>query len=191
MLDFLKNGKGEILALFFNDSDKEYYLREIAKILGREPGYFQGYLNSLVEDGILVDEKVANLRYFKLNKNHPLYEELKKIISKTLGIENKLKMLTEQFDGIKYSFIFGSIAKNQESSGSDIDVMLIGEIDEDLLISKIDVLEEELKREINYHIYTEKDFKEKLKNNNDFLTKILEEPKIILKGSLDEFTRIN
>lgn len=188
MLDFLKNGKGKILALFFKDPNKEYYLREIAKILGQEPGYFQGYLKSLVSDEILLDERRANLRYFRLNKNHPLYEELKAIVSKTLGLEYKMKELVGGFDGIQHAFIFGSVAKNTEISGSDIDLMLVGEVDEDLLITKIDVLEDELKREINYHIYRAGEFKEKLEKNSDFLTKILDEPKIILKGTLNEFT---
>jgi len=91
MLDFLKNGKGELLSFFFKDPDKEYYLTEIAKNLNKEASYYQRYLDGFVEDGILIDERKGNLRFFKLNKNHPLYEDLKSIISKTLGIEFKLK----------------------------------------------------------------------------------------------------
>lgn len=186
MFDFLKNEKGQILNLFFQDPDKEYYMREIARILDKEPGHFQAYLNSLVKDGILKDEKKGPLRYFSLNKAHPLYDELKTMVSKTLGIESKLKKIVNEFDKIESAFIYGSIARNTENSFSDIDLILIGEANEDLLLALLSGAESELKREINYQIYSKKEFKQKLKNKNEFLTKVLKESKIILKGNVHD-----
>ncbi|MEI6288706.1 MAG: nucleotidyltransferase domain-containing protein, partial [bacterium] len=121
MLEFIKNGKGELLNFFFKNSDGVYYLREIAKILNKEPAYYQRHLDNLVKNGILLDERKGNLRFFKLNKNHPLYEELKSIISKTLGVEFRLKSLVSGFEKIECAFIFGSVANNQEVADSDID----------------------------------------------------------------------
>lgn len=191
MLGFLKNSKGEILKLFFQDTDKEYYLREIGKHLNQEPGAFQSAIKNLVEEGILKDERRANLRFFRLNKDYPLYEEIKSIVSKTVGLEAKLKTLVENINTISHAFIFGSIAKDQEYSGSDIDLMLIGEVDQDSLINKLNSTEEELAREINYHIYTKNEVVNKLKEKNDFLIRVFKEPKITLKGDVDEFTRLN
>lgn len=191
MLNLFKNSKGEILNLFFKDTEKEYYLREIARNLDKEPSHFQKALNSLVKEGVLKDERKGNLRFFKLNKNYPLYEEFKKIISKTLGIEARFKEMINNLTGIEYAFIFGSIAKNKEYSESDIDLMLIGQINQDDLIDKVSELEHELKREINYHIYDKQDAIKKLKEKNSFLVRIFNEPKIILKGNLDEFARFN
>ena len=190
MLNFLKNGKGEILNLFFKDADKEYYLREIARNLGKEPGYFQAALNSLVEEGILKDERKGNLRFFRLNKDYPLYDEFKKIISKTVGIEAKLKWLVDKFKNIECAFIFGSIAKGKEYGESDIDLMLIGKINQNDLIEKVTSLESELKREINYHVYSKQEVMSKLQEKNNFFIKIFNEPKIILKGNIDEFTKL-
>ncbi len=65
MLKLLKNNQGKILNLFFKDSEKDYYLREIAKNLGKEPGVFQKAINNLVKEGILQDERKGNLRFFK------------------------------------------------------------------------------------------------------------------------------
>lgn len=191
MLSFLKNGKGKILHLFFKDPDREYYLREIAGELKQEPGSIQYSLGALVKDGILIDERKANLRFFKLNKNHSLYEEIKKIISKTLGIEAKFKELAGGLSGIEYAFIFGSIAKNKEYSESDIDLLLIGGADQNFLIEKIKPMEEELRREINYHIYSKAEIAKKLKEKNDFIIRIFNEPKIILKGDLHDFGKLD
>lgn len=186
MFNFLKNDKGQILALFFQDPEKKYYMREIARILNKEPGYFQAHLNSLVKDGILKDEKKGPLRYFSLNKTHPLYDDIKAIISKTFGIESKLKKIVNEFDKIKCAFIFGSVACNTENSFSDIDLMLVGEADEDLLMALLSGVELDLKREINYQIYSKAEFKQKLKDKNEFITKVLKEPKIILKGDIHD-----
>jgi DNA-binding transcriptional ArsR family regulator len=191
MLDFIKNKKGEVLKLFFQNTEQELYLREIARILGKEPGLFQRDIESLVKEGILKDERRANLRYFKLNKDYSLYKEIKQIIFKTLGIGAQLQRLVNDLLEIEQSFIFGSIAKNNEYAESDIDLMLIGAVDQDLLISKIDKVEKELKREVNYVLYNKEEILKKLKEKNDFLTKIFKESKIILKGNLDEYSKFN
>ena len=109
MLDFLKNGQGEILKLFFAQPEKEYYLREIAKILGKEPSHYQRHLDEFVAQGILLDERKGNMRFFKLNKNFHLFAEIRSIISKTLGIEAKLQSLVDKQDGLEGAFLFGSI----------------------------------------------------------------------------------
>lgn len=188
MLDFLRNGAGQILTLFFADPEKEYYLREIGKHLAKEPGTFQRSIDKLVQEGILLSENRANLRYFRLNKNYPLYEELKRIISKTFGIEAKLKKLVDNLTEVECAFIFGSVAKNEEYSGSDIDLLLIGSADQDYLTNRINELETELCREINYHVYGKQELIEKLRSKNEFLTRVFSEPKLILKGNVDEFT---
>jgi len=188
MFDFLKNSKGDILNLFFQDTEKEYYLREIAKLLDKEPSSVQQALEYLIKEKILLDERKGNLRFFKLNKNHPLYEEIKRILRKTLGLEAQLKELVAKLPDIESAFIFGSFAKGREYGGSDIDLMLIGQADEDKLIEEIKPIEEKLKREINYQVFTKSEIKNHLLSGKDgFIALVFQEPKILLKGNLDEF----
>jgi len=190
MFDFLKNGRGEILELFFKNSDREFYFREIAASLNKEPGAIQNYLNSLVKQNILQDERKGNMRFFKLNKNHPIYEEIKSIISKTIGIEYKLKELVSVLSKVEYAFIFGSIAKGKEYGDSDIDLLLIGEVNQDFLVEKISKLQSELSREINYQIYTKDEVIKKLTERNEFFKNIFSEPIIHLKGDPDDFRKL-
>lgn len=190
MFDFLKNGRGEILELFFKNSDREFYFREIAASLNKEPGAIQSYINSLAEQKILVDERKGNMRFFKLNKNHPLYEEIKSIISKTIGIEYKLKELAGALPRLEYAFIFGSIAKGKEYGDSDIDLLLIGEVNQDFLIEKISKLQSELSREINYQIYAKDEVVKKLAEKNEFFINIFSEPIINLKGNAHDFSQL-
>ena len=189
MLDLLKNSKGELLKLFYREPEKEYYLRELARIFEKEPSYLQNALNFLVAEGIIKDERKGNLRFFKLNQEYPLYEEIKKIISKTVGIEAKLKELINKFAGVKYAFIYGSVARGNEHNESDIDLLLIGAIDQDLLIKRISELEIELSREINFQIFSEEEVTKKINEKNDFFIRIFSESIIDLKNNINEFTK--
>lgn len=188
-LSFTKN-QTLILEIFFNHPEKSYYLRELARLIGKEPGVFQRDINKLVEKGILNSQYQARSRFFQLNKKHPLYRELKSVFLKTVGVVGKLKEILKDIQGIKTAFIFGSFAKEKEDSFSDIDLMLVGKPDEDLLISGISKLEGQIEREINYHIFSPRDWQKKLKEKNSFLENILSQPKIFLIGKKDDLPRI-
>lgn len=184
-LKFTKN-QILILELFFSDSEKEYYLREIGRILGKEPGVFQKDINKLVESGILFSRFRANSRFFELNKKYHLYKELKSIFFKTVGVEGRLKEILKNIKNIDIAFIFGSYAKNKEDSFSDIDLMIIGDPNEDFLVEEIFELEKRINREINYHIFSRKELKDKVKKKNSFIKGILSGPKIFLIGNKNE-----
>lgn len=189
-LKFTKN-QTLILKIFFEDPNKSYYLRELGRMIKKQPGVFQRDINKLVENGILISEYRAKSRFFKLNKKHPLYNELKGIFFKTVGAEGRLREILKNIKNIKIAFIFGSYAKGKEDSFSDIDLMIIGKPDEDKLISEIIKVEKELNREINYHIFSPTDWKKKLKERDSFLENILSQPKIFLIGNKNELSRLN
>ncbi len=191
MLNFLKNGGGEILKLFFKDTEKEYYFREISKILNKEPSYYQKYLDRLVEDKILLDNRRGNMRFFRLNKEHPLYEEIKSIVSKTVGLENELKEIVDKLGDVECAFIFGSIAKGKENSNSDVDLMLIGDVDQNIFTPLLSSVESKISREINYHIYSRKEITKKIKERDGFISNIFLSPIIKLKGDPYEFEGIS
>jgi len=185
----LNKGDGEIIKLFLKNPEKEYYFREIAKNLNKEPSHYQKYLDNLVEDKILLDERRGNMRFFRLNKKHPLYGEIKSIISKTLGVESKIKELVDKLNNVECAFIFGSIARGGENINSDVDLMLIGDIDQNILITEVSSLEGEISREINYHIYNKQEIAKKVEEKDSFISNVFSAPIIIIKGNPYDFTR--
>lgn len=191
MLDFLKNGKGEILNLMFLNPDKKYYLAEIAKILGRESSAYQKYIENFIEEGVFKDERIGNMRFFWLNKDYPLYTEIKNIISKTIGVEAQLKVLLNEIDLVETAFIFGSFASDKFSSNSDIDLFVIGQVNQDYFIEQITKLETQINRDINYHIYSKKEVLDKINIENDFINNIFSRKIILLKGNINEFRKPN
>lgn len=178
-LKFTKN-QTLILEIFFNNPEKAYYLREIARMLGKEPGFFQREILKLVDDGILETYYVANSRFFKINKNYPLYNELKSIFFKTVGIEGTFKKEFKKIKGIKKAFIYGSFAQGKEKATSDIDLVIIGAVDENELLKLVNKLEKKFEREINYILMTEKEFQKKIKEKNSFLENVLKQKRINL-----------
>jgi predicted nucleotidyltransferase len=162
LLKFTKN-QILILEIFFNHPERSYYLRELALLMGKEPGVFQKDINKLIEKGILEDYFEANRRFFKLNKKSSILKELKLIFFKTLGIKGRLGEELKKIPGIKEAFIYGSFARGEEKTTSDVDLFIIGSIDENKLIDMIIRLEKKFNREINYSLMTEKEFEKKLK----------------------------
>ena len=186
----LTKNKAELLKIFLINPEQSFYMQEIGRVLGKKPGVFQRTLNNFVEEGVLESERRANARYFWINKNYPLYRELKSIVFKTVGVQGSITNILTKIKGISFAFIYGSYAKDGEHRASDIDVMMIGDINEGILISKFDQLEGRIKREINYNLYTLEGFKSDVKKKNPFLTEIMADKKIMLIGSEHELRTI-
>ena len=189
MINFLEITRSrlrqKLLSYFFTNSDAKLYLREIASILKEDPGNLSKEFAKLEKEGVFTATLRGNQKHFSLSKSYPLYKELKSIIFKTIGVEGSLKELIESADGILLSLIYGSFAKDTENTTSDIDLLIVGDPDEDKLMQRIEDLEKRLQREINYNIYPEEEFKEKIRKKDSFILNILKRPKIILKGNLN------
>jgi predicted nucleotidyltransferase len=175
----------ELLSYFFTNLRAELYLREVAVLLKEDAGNLSKELAMLENLGIFTSRLSGKQKYFSLNRQYPLYKELKSVVFKTIGIEGSLKELLAKIDGLKVAFIYGSFAERKENSLSDIDLFLIGSPDEDGLMGKIDSLQKRLGREINYNVYPEREFKEKIRRKDSFVVNLIKRPKIFLKGNLD------
>lgn len=187
----LTKNRAELLKLFITNPDRDFYMQEIGRILERKPGIFQRTLNNMVSEGILKSEYRANARYFKVNKNYPLYRELKSIVFKTVGISGSIRDVLKKNGNVEFAFIYGSFAKTKENYISDIDLVIIGNPDEDELIRGLDKLEEKLQREINYKLYTLKEFKKEVKEKEPFILEILKDKKTMVVGDESKLRKIS
>ncbi|NQV12956.1 MAG: nucleotidyltransferase domain-containing protein [Parcubacteria group bacterium] len=161
------------------------------KKLGVSVGSLHRELKYLEGQGILSATTEGNLKYYSLNKKYSLHKELKSIVSKTIGLEGSIKKQLQNTKNIESAFIFGSYAKGEESAVSDIDLMIIGQLNENEFIAKINKLEKELDREINYHIYSQKDLNKKRKGENSFIKTVLRGRKIMLIGGEDDLQKFS
>ncbi len=172
----------DLLTLFFTNPSQKYYLRELQRILGYSAGSIRRELLKFQKDDLFNTQKVGNLLYYSLNTKHPLFKELKSIVSKTVGVEGSLRKALSSVKKIKIAFIYGSFATRREKGTSDIDLMIIGNPDTSLLNEKVVELEKRLKREINPTIYYMEEYKTKKRAKSGFMLELLKNPKIMLIG---------
>ena len=182
---FKSKTRKEVFRLYFTNPESEYYLRELERILNIPVSMIRNELIHLEEDGIFLSRKRGNLTYYLLNKSYPLFDELKSIVSKTVGVQGLFKEILNKIKGIEVVFIYGSFAKQEENAKSDIDLFIVGKINESKLIREINKLEKVLKREINYSIFTRDELKKKMKEKDPFIMDLLKNPKIFLIGDKD------
>ena len=175
-----------LLGLLYTNPKKSYFMQEIGRILGKKPGVFQRALNALVAEGILVSEYRGHARFFQANTRHPLYPELRGIVSKTSGAEGALRHLMERLDGVRMALIYGSFAKGKEREDSDIDLLVVGNPRaETLLIKELRGIEGQLQREINYKLYNKPEYLRRRAKHDPFLEEILTDKWLVLKGNPD------
>jgi len=177
-----------ILVRFFADESRRFYINEMARLVGTTQGTCRRELNKLVDMGLLTTSREGNLQFYLVNKKNPLYEEFKTIIQKTIGIEALLKDALERVAGINFAFVFGSYAKKEFKPESDIDMAVIGDVKEELLMKILKNIEKSIGRDINYHLYTGKEFKEKIKANS-FVRNIIKDY-IMVTGDEREFRKL-
>lgn len=177
--------KRKLLKLFVLHPKKSFYVRETGKLTQEPLTAVRRELGHLEKAGFLKSRKEGNLKYFEVNRDFPIYPELKKIIYSTVGFWDYLKERLHTFDSIDLAFVYGSVARDEESIESDIDVLVVGAADHRNLHETISHMEEETGREINYTLMTRQEFDERVERKDSFLNRVLKEEKILLKGTLD------
>jgi len=171
--------------LFFS---KPLHIRDIARRTGITPIYVKKELETIGKLGLVLNTRVGNLSIWEINKRSPIAEDLKRIFLKTEGLGARLASIFKKFS-VKYALIYGSFAKGTEKPDSDIDVLVIGDVDYDELARAMAKAEDELGREINYIQWSEKDFKKKARQHHHLLIDIARHPIIWIKGDEHGFRK--
>lgn len=191
MLDIITKSKirQRIIILFIYNPNQSYYINEVARLVKTSAGNAQRELEKLIKDGFLVKIKKDKKHvYYILNKANPILPELKKIVDKTIGIEYLLQQEFKNNKNINFAFLFGSYVKDDFNFDSDIDLFVIGDIEDKELYDKVRKVEDKINRQIDYHLSTLKEFKENL-SKNFFYKDIVKKCDLII-GNKDEFKRI-
>lgn len=156
--------------------------REIARRVGLPAGTITRELTRLVDVGLLLRIKRGNQQIYSANVQCPIFNELASILRKTSGLGDVLRdALTPVSDHIQVAFVFGSVAQGQETTGSDIDVMIIGDLGFAAAVERLYEAQSELGRDVNPKVYTAAEFRH-LASTDAFLQNVLSKPKIFLIG---------
>ncbi len=179
-------GKRKILTLFFLHPDKRFYYREVIRLIGSTPGPVLRELRALTKAGILEVEPIGIQKFYKANRDCPIFSELRGIVQKTFGIANVLaETLKAHEDKIRIALIYGSVATGEDTAKSDIDLLVVGSLSFRELSLILSDVEGSLNRPVNPTLYSVEQFAGELAANNHFIKSVLSSKVIYLIGSKD------
>jgi len=174
--------RAAIFKLLFSGMEKELHVREIQRRSTLNDSTIRQELRKLVRLDLVKGRKNSNRIYYRANKENPLYPELRNLVIKTTGVADVLREALR--DGrIQLAFVFGSIAGGEETAGSDVDLLVIGEIGFRSLSELLSGVSEKIGREINPHVMNKDEYSKRIKSNEHFITHILKSPKIFIVGA--------
>ncbi|HEV2271315.1 MAG TPA: nucleotidyltransferase domain-containing protein [Steroidobacteraceae bacterium] len=174
----------KVLGLLLLHPGEQFHLREIARVTRTQPGTVRRELSLLSGAGIIERDVQGNQVRFRANEAYPIFDELRSILKKTAGVANQLRAALLPFaDKITVAFVYGSVASGQERATSDIDLLIVGTVKFEDVIRVLHPYQEELRREINSHVYSPAEFKRKASEEDSFLTSVLKGPKLFVIGS--------
>jgi predicted nucleotidyltransferase len=178
----------QVLGLLYGRPHESFYMKQILRMTGMGVHTIKRELDRMVNAGILTLTRIGNQHHFQANPVCPIYQELLTVVRKTFGVVGVLKAALQPIDEkLTCAFVFGSIAKAQDRADSDIDLLLVGK---DLVYSDVIELlteaEESMGRPINPTIYEIDQFSKKIKQDNAFVTRVMDQPKLWIKGEKND-----
>lgn len=178
--------RARLLAHFFLHPGEAFHIRELARLLSKSPGSLLRDLRRLEAIRLLRAERVGNQVRYSLDQKHPLYRDLQQIILKTAAVDAVLRETLQPVPGIELALLYGSFAKGEATSGSDLDLMIIGGVTDRALVTAIAKAEESLGREVSYTRYTREEAREKIRQPSSFVRNALEGPTVLVLGNIDD-----
>ena len=176
-----------ILSLLLTGPEDRWYLRDIARRTGCALGTVRRELEGLTSAEIVQRMKDGNRIYYQANRTCPILPELAGLIRKTAGLANVLQSaLASLADNIDLAFVYGSQASGDATAVSDVDLLIVGSMDEVPLVQAITKAEEQLGRTVNYTLLKRDEFKKRRKEKGGFLARVLAAKKIAILGNIDE-----
>ena len=177
-------GRGAILGLLYEHPDQSFYYRQLVRELDTvSAGTLQRELETLSQLGLIERSKLGKQVFYRANRNHPVFPELRALVAKTVGAIPMLRSaLAPLAKRISIAFIYGSMARQEEKAESDVDLMVVGRATLEEVLAKLSNVEASLRRAVNPTVYSVAEFKAKLASGNHFLNSVVRGDKIFLVG---------
>jgi len=181
----------KVLALFFLNPAQQYYFSEVIRLTGTRQGVVQRELKTLTDAGILSAEMRGRQRFYSVNKDNPIFPDLRNIVFKTFGVIGRVQEALKSLEkNINVAFVYGSFARGEEGADSDVDLFIVGRAPLDEIVSALSGVENAIGREINPSLFSATEFKSKFSQRNHFIRSIMKSEKEFIIGTEDELGRL-
>ena len=177
-------GRQRVLAVLFGNPGRSFYANEVIALAQSGTGSVQRELAALSDAGLLTVTRQGNQKHYQANADAPVFSELRGLVLKTMGLADVLKTALAGIQTqIDIAFVYGSVARQQDTALSDIDVMVVSStLGYGDLFSALEGAATTLGRKVNPTLYTPEEFAKRIKLDNAFVTRVMKRPKIWLIG---------
>jgi predicted nucleotidyltransferase len=189
MFDLRSQLRRQLLSYYFTNPSARLHLRDVAQRLNVDPSNLSKEFQRLEREGLFRSEVSGRQKYFQLNPRYPLFDEVRKIVTKTIGAAPLISQSLKKIEGIDEAYLYGSFARNQQDAVSDIDVLVIGTPQEAALARAVSGLERQLGREVNYAVLSPKEFESRWARKDAFLESVWHNKRVPLIVS-DEHAKV-
>jgi predicted nucleotidyltransferase len=174
-----------VLALIFSHPERTFYTSEIVRHVRSGVGAVGRELSKLERSGLVSVEQIGNRKHFRANPDAPIFEELRGLVEKTVGLAEPIKRALEPYaDAIRTAFVYGSVAKRTDTAHSDIDLMVIGDdLNYSDLYTAAQRAESRLRRKVNPLFLSPEEWRRKASDKGSVINRISRAPKIFIIGS--------
>ena len=184
-------GRQRVLAVLLHQPEQSFHLRELARITGSHAGTLARELDKLTSAGLLHRSEVGNQVHYRANRDCFLFNELAAIFRKTHGAVPMLReVLLPHTQDIALAWVFGSVASGAEVSGSDIDLLVLGDVGFADLVRAVQPVQQLLQREVNPVLYAREEFLRRLHAGDTFARELLSKPKLLVVGDRDDVGKL-
>ena len=183
--------RGAVLALLYGRADQTFYTRQIAREVDASVGAVQRELKNLTKVGLVVRTSLGSQVFYQANQDAPVFSEMRALVNKTVGVFSMLRSALHPLSKrIAVAFVYDSVARQEETAKSDIDLMLVGKATIDEVLSHLANVERNIGRAINPTVYSVPEFTSKSANGNHFLKAVLKSQKVFLLGDDNELGKV-
>jgi predicted nucleotidyltransferase len=173
-----------VLGVLFGNPGRSFYVNEVIALARSGTGAVQRELGRLEASGLVTVSRVGNQKHYQANAGSPVFEELRALVLKTVGLADVLRAaLAPMAKDIRAAFVYGSVAKGQDTATSDIDLMVISDrLTHADLFAVLEDATVRLGRKVAPTIYSTKELSRRVRQENAFVTRVLAQPKLWLIG---------
>ena len=179
----------KLLTRFLMHPQEEHYGAQLHRMLELHPNSVHRELRLLEQAGIITSRRAAGIVYYRANTGSPVFPELRGLILKTAGLGECIADSLQDLRGIAWAFVYGSVARGDEGPGSDVDLMVIGDVAAQEFEGTVNRLEEAIGRPVNHTVLTRAELRRRFEAGDGFVHGVLDGAKIMLLGDEDELRR--
>jgi len=174
--------RAEIFRLLYGPAEEELYVREIERRTGLNDRTIRQEIAKLLKLDLVLDRKDSNRIYYRANKSNPLYPDIRNLVLKSIGLVDILKGALKN-NRIQIAFIFGSLSEGKESSESDVDLFVIGNLGMREVSRLLSGVPEKIGREINPHVMSSDEIKKRNNEKDNFISNVIKSSKLFVIGT--------